>query len=158
MFPLGTPTSSSASSPLPVPAASACTALMIIGGGVFGLAAAHKLRNAGFHPVIIEARERLGGRVWTDENGFHLGASWIHGQSGNPLMDLVNQTKARTLAFDDNNHWRYDANGELTDMFASCFAESASEYPTPEEWIKTAGPFLLKISPRDYGRPLTAPC
>ena len=46
---------------------------MIIGGGVFGLAAAHKLRNAGFHPVIIEARERLGGRVWTDENGFDLG-------------------------------------------------------------------------------------
>jgi hypothetical protein len=62
-------------------------------------------------------------------------------------MDLVNQTKARTFAFDDDNHWRYDANGELTDMFASCFAESASEYPTPEEWIKTAAPFLLKIIP-----------
>ena len=45
-----------------------------------------------------------------------------------------------------------------TDMLASCFAESASEYPTPEEWIKTAGPFILKISPRDNGRPLTVPC
>jgi monoamine oxidase len=79
MFPLGTPTSSSASTPLPVPASSVCTALMIIGAGFSGLAAAHKLRNTGFHPVIIEARERLGGRVWTNENGFHLGASWIHG-------------------------------------------------------------------------------
>ena len=45
-----------------------------------------------------------------------------------------------------------------TDMLTSCFAESASEYPTPEEWIKTAGPFILKISPRDNGRPLTVPC
>jgi NAD(P)-dependent dehydrogenase (short-subunit alcohol dehydrogenase family) len=45
-----------------------------------------------------------------------------------------------------------------TDMLASCFAASASEYPTPEEWIKTAGPFILKISPRDNGRPLTVPC
>jgi NAD(P)-dependent dehydrogenase (short-subunit alcohol dehydrogenase family) len=45
-----------------------------------------------------------------------------------------------------------------TDMPASCFADSASEYPAPEEWIKTAGPFLLNISPRDNGRPLTVPC
>jgi len=45
-----------------------------------------------------------------------------------------------------------------TDMLASCFAESASEYPNPEEWIKTAGPFILKISARDNGRQHTAPC
>ncbi len=32
-----------------------------------------------------------------------------------------------------------------TDILAPCFAESASEYPNPEEWIKTAGPFILKI-------------
>mgnify|MGYP006286297959 CR=1 FL=1 len=45
-----------------------------------------------------------------------------------------------------------------TDMLASCFGASASEYPTPEEWVKIAGPFLLKITPRDNGRPLTVPC
>ena len=45
-----------------------------------------------------------------------------------------------------------------TDMLASCFGASASEYPTPEEWVKIAGPFLLKITPRDNGRPLTLPC
>jgi NAD(P)-dependent dehydrogenase (short-subunit alcohol dehydrogenase family) len=45
-----------------------------------------------------------------------------------------------------------------TDMLASCFAESASEYPNPEDWIKTAGPFILEISARDNGRQLTVPC
>ncbi|PAZ01595.1 MAG: hypothetical protein CAK85_02460 [Spartobacteria bacterium AMD-G5] len=78
----------------------------------------------------------------------------VSGRSGN----LVNQTKARTFAFNDDNPRRYDANGELTDMPASCFAESATEYSNPEEWIKTAGPFLLKISARDNGCQLTAPC
>jgi hypothetical protein len=43
-------------------------------------------------------------------------------------------------------------------MLASCFAESASEYPNPEDWVKTAGPFILKISARDNGCQLTVPC
>ncbi|MFM8983510.1 MAG: SDR family oxidoreductase [Spartobacteria bacterium] len=45
-----------------------------------------------------------------------------------------------------------------TEMLASCFGESAAEYPGPEDWIKIAGPFILKISPRDNGRQLTVPC
>jgi NAD(P)-dependent dehydrogenase (short-subunit alcohol dehydrogenase family) len=44
-----------------------------------------------------------------------------------------------------------------TDMLASCFGEMASSYPTPEAWAKTAVPFLLRLGPRDNGRPLTAP-
>jgi NAD(P)-dependent dehydrogenase (short-subunit alcohol dehydrogenase family) len=45
-----------------------------------------------------------------------------------------------------------------TDMLASCFGNSASEYPTPDEWVKIAGPFILKIGPCDNGRQLTVPC
>ncbi len=89
--------------------------VLIVGGGISGLAAAQRLRVGGLTPIIIEARQRLGGRVWTDANGFDLGASWIHGKSGNPLMRLVKDSKATTFAFDYDNHWRYDAHGELTD-------------------------------------------
>lgn len=42
-----------------------------------------------------------------------------------------------------------------TDMLTSCFGDSASEYPTPDDWVKIAGPFILKIGPRDNGRQLT---
>jgi NAD(P)-dependent dehydrogenase (short-subunit alcohol dehydrogenase family) len=44
-----------------------------------------------------------------------------------------------------------------TDMLRSCFGHSAREYASPEQWARTAVPFLLKLGPRDNGRPLTAP-
>ena len=42
-----------------------------------------------------------------------------------------------------------------TDMLRSCFGGSASSYPSPQEWAKRAVPFLLKLGPRENGRPLT---
>lgn len=44
-----------------------------------------------------------------------------------------------------------------TDMLRSCFGGSASAYPTPERWVKSAVPFLLKISADDNGKSLSAP-
>ncbi len=44
-----------------------------------------------------------------------------------------------------------------TDMLQSCFGGSASGYPSPQAWAKTAVPFLLKINSADNGRPMTAP-
>ena len=44
-----------------------------------------------------------------------------------------------------------------TDMLQSCFGGSASGYPSPAEWAKSAVPFLLNLGPRDNGRQLTAP-
>jgi NAD(P)-dependent dehydrogenase (short-subunit alcohol dehydrogenase family) len=44
-----------------------------------------------------------------------------------------------------------------TDMLRSCFGGSASSYPTPEGWAKTAVPFLLKLGRDDNGKQLTAP-
>jgi len=44
-----------------------------------------------------------------------------------------------------------------TDMLRSCFGGSASSYPDPEKWARTAVPFLLKLGPRDNGKPLSAP-
>ncbi len=42
-----------------------------------------------------------------------------------------------------------------TDMLRSCFGGSASSYPSPQQWAKRAVPFLLKLSPRENGQPLT---
>jgi NAD(P)-dependent dehydrogenase (short-subunit alcohol dehydrogenase family) len=44
-----------------------------------------------------------------------------------------------------------------TAMLQSCFSGSASNYPTPNEWAKTAVPFLLKINAADNGKQLTVP-
>ncbi len=44
-----------------------------------------------------------------------------------------------------------------TEMLRSCFASGASSYPTPAAWAKSAGPFLLGLTPKDNGRSLDVP-
>jgi len=44
-----------------------------------------------------------------------------------------------------------------TDMLKICFGSSAESYSPPREWAKDAVPFLLKLGPKDNGKPLSAP-
>jgi monoamine oxidase len=41
------------------------TEVVIVGGGAAGIAAARRLREAGVDYLLVEARDRLGGRGWT---------------------------------------------------------------------------------------------
>jgi monoamine oxidase len=64
--------------------------VLVIGAGISGLAAAKALMSKGVSVQIIEARDRVGGRIHTVD-GFDLGAHWIHGTEGNPLTNLAHQ-------------------------------------------------------------------
>ena len=44
-----------------------------------------------------------------------------------------------------------------TEMLRSCFGQSASAYPTAAQWARRAVPFLLGLSAKDNGQPLTVP-
>ncbi len=44
-----------------------------------------------------------------------------------------------------------------TDMLRSAFGEAAGSHSSPEEWAKTAVPFLAKINSRDNGKGLSTP-
>lgn len=80
--------------------------ILIIGAGMAGLAAAHELAQQHFDVTVLEARDRIGGRVWTDRSWpgmpLDLGASWIHGVVGNPIADLARQFHVPTLPTDDS--------------------------------------------------------
>ncbi|MEL7231600.1 MAG: FAD-dependent oxidoreductase [Pseudomonadota bacterium] len=77
----------------------------IIGAGISGLTAAHMLSERGRAVTVLEARDRIGGRIWTDESlGFpiDLGASWIHGVKQNPLTRLSNDIDIERLRTRDD--------------------------------------------------------
>ncbi len=66
--------------------------VIVVGAGVSGLTCARDLVLAGADVVVLEARDRIGGRTWTaDVAGAQvdLGGSWIHGPVGNPLAEEV---------------------------------------------------------------------
>ena len=55
--------------------------IVVVGAGVAGLGAARDLVAAGRPVVVLEARDRIGGRVWSVDMGdavVDLGGSWLH--------------------------------------------------------------------------------
>jgi polyamine oxidase len=68
--------------------------VVVVGAGLAGLAAANALANAGVECVVLEARDRVGGRTHTvelDGTAVDLGGSWIHHPVGNPLRALADR-------------------------------------------------------------------
>ncbi|MDG4666310.1 FAD-dependent oxidoreductase [Mycobacterium sp. 236(2023)] len=77
--------------------------VIVVGAGMAGLSAARRLADAGVSVTVVEARQRIGGRTWTDDSlglPIDLGGAWIHGPEGNPLTDLAEQAGARTVPTD----------------------------------------------------------
>ncbi len=68
------------------------TEVAVIGGGAAGVAAAHRLHDAGVNCLIVEARPRLGGRAFTiTASGFamDLGCGWLHSAERNPWTEIA---------------------------------------------------------------------
>ncbi|QQO34523.1 FAD-dependent oxidoreductase [Bradyrhizobium diazoefficiens] len=85
----------------------------IIGAGAAGLGAAHALAGSGLSVIVLEARNRLGGRAWTvqasPEVTFDVGCGWLHSADTNSFVPI-----ARALAFELNKDlppWRERAYG-----------------------------------------------
>ncbi|MDH2442823.1 NAD(P)/FAD-dependent oxidoreductase [Amnibacterium sp. CER49] len=76
--------------------------VVVVGAGVAGLTAARLLAAAGRRVVVLEARDRVGGRVVTDRSDglvTDLGASWIHGVAGSPVAAAAEAFGMRTVEF-----------------------------------------------------------
>lgn len=101
--------------------------VIVVGAGIAGLAAAQRLLAEGRDVVVLEARDRIGGRVWTDRFAsggcVDLGASWIHGVDGNPVTMLRDRFGLRsvpvaqgTLSYAAGDSTRYDRHARRRDF------------------------------------------
>lgn len=73
------------------------TKIIIIGAGAAGISAAARLIERGLENIIIlEGKDRIGGRIHTVEfsdNVVELGAQWVHGEHENIVFDLASPYK-----------------------------------------------------------------
>ncbi|MBF9058068.1 NAD(P)-binding protein [Rhodobacterales bacterium HKCCSP123] len=76
----------------------------VIGAGAAGIAAARQLIDWEYDVALLEARDRVGGRAWTDGAalglGWDLGAQWLHNGRANPLRA---EARALGLALTDSD-------------------------------------------------------
>ncbi|WP_143549516.1 FAD-dependent oxidoreductase, partial [Rickettsiella grylli] len=73
--------------------------VIIVGGGISGLAAADYLITHGKRVLLLEATNRIGGRILSlpyFEYALDLGASWIHGIQNNPIAKIANDFNIKT--------------------------------------------------------------
>lgn len=102
----------------------------IVGAGAAGLAAAASLQARGLDCLIVEARDRIGGRAWTDTttlNGpFDLGASFIHAaEQGNPWADIA-LAMAAPVIIDPRRRWMLAAGASAACPVPAAFDATAT--------------------------------
>jgi monoamine oxidase len=65
----------------------------VVGAGAAGVGAARRLRDAGLHAVVLEARDRLGGRAHTVGTAIghpaDVGCEWLHCAKRNPWTGIA---------------------------------------------------------------------
>jgi polyamine oxidase len=83
---------------VPAGAAEPVERVVVVGAGIAGLTVANALAHGGVECVVVEARDRIGGRLHTVNlagSPVDLGASWIHTPVGNPVRAFADQVGVR---------------------------------------------------------------
>ena len=78
----------------PLRAATAAPDVLVVGAGAAGLTAARVLTAQGVSVIVLEARDRIGGRAFTDNSlgvTWDRGCSWLHSSNVNPWMTYARQ-------------------------------------------------------------------
>lgn len=132
--------------------------VVIIGAGVAGYSAACKLLENGIKDVVVlEAENRIGGRVHTVPFGdgvVELGAQWCHGEKDNVVYEMVKKLNLLEPSYPDYNEFVFvDAKGKFIDKGVSLKITEIMDmilYTEKEDMRTFEGSYLSYISKR-YG-------
>ncbi|XP_053664032.1 spermine oxidase-like [Anopheles marshallii] len=97
--------------------------VLIVGAGGAGIAAATRLLERGFRNLtILEAENRIGGRIHSMRRGTNVldyGAQWVHGKENNFIYDMASQYGLIEIEQHKENDLYYKSNGEPVPKEAS---------------------------------------
>lgn len=92
--------------------------VIVIGAGMAGASSARALVDSGVEVIVLEARDRVGGRIHSDTSWgvpVELGAAWVHGMVANPVTALARTNGLRLLPTDyDDAQVRDTMTGRLS--------------------------------------------
>jgi monoamine oxidase len=77
--------------------------VLIIGAGAAGLAALRELHSTGLHAAVLEARNRIGGRILTDHSTpspVELGAEFVHGKP-KAIWSILEKARLKVIESSD---------------------------------------------------------
>ena len=98
--------------------------VLVIGAGMAGLAAARRLAEAGRQVLVLEARDRVGGRIRTlreRDQVLELGAEFVHGHPPE-LWDLIEEAGLDTYAIDGKDFCYRDGKLRKCDQQGEVFS------------------------------------
>ncbi len=141
--------------------------VLVLGGGFAGATAARDLQLRGFDTLLLEARDRLGGRTWTDErHGWkvELGGTWVHWNQpfvwaeiqryGLEVTETVGSTAER-IVLDVDGTPRELTEGEIGEFlsgFESFFADAEAVWERPfdahHRWLELAERDSISVQDR----------
>ncbi|AKI01328.1 monoamine oxidase [Hoeflea sp. IMCC20628] len=154
----------SLAAPTAARAASADVDVIVIGAGVAGLTAARQLTDLGYEVLVLEAADRIGGRLHTDwslDAPFELGAGWVHGPKGNPVTDLVAAAGGKTFVTEDDSlmvlsgdgNRQKDAVIERKEKQLAALYERIDSTFDADQPLKSA---IARLAPKALADPVTA--
>ncbi|KAG9506503.1 hypothetical protein J7337_000035 [Fusarium musae] len=124
----------------PLPSVEPPKKVIVVGAGISGLRAASVLRRHGLDVVIVEARDRIGGRICASSQPGKtrdLGAAWMHETSQNKLTKLIPKLEV-DYYYDDGAPLYYTPYGKAGAQFKA--KKVADEFADYCEWFYKNNP------------------
>jgi monoamine oxidase len=128
--------------------------VVVVGAGFAGLTLARELGWAGAEVLVLEARDRIGGRTWTDTRmggeQLEMGGGWVHWMQGHVWSEITRyQLPVAETPWPDVAHWvvgekRYSGSADdllqrMDDGMRRSLADSMDMFKRPyDAWTSQA--------------------
>ncbi|KAJ5125269.1 hypothetical protein N7526_007446 [Penicillium atrosanguineum] len=130
--------------------------VLVVGAGIAGLRAASILKRHGLHVIVLEARDRIGGRILTSRKSGKpardMGAAWMHETSQNKLVKLIPKLGLQYY-YDDGTPFYYTSDGRAGSQFKA--KKVVDEFADYAEWFYETSPDAKDRSVDEFIREFT---